>query len=64
MISPELLVSMAKVGFMSPDGRCKTFDAAADGYVRGEAAAWWPSSAPIMPSAMVTRSGPSFAARP
>ncbi|MEW6704987.1 MAG: SDR family NAD(P)-dependent oxidoreductase [Pseudomonadota bacterium] len=36
IIGPELLVSMSKVGFMSPDGRCKTFDAAADGFGRGE----------------------------
>ncbi len=36
MISPELLVSMSKVGFMAPDGRCKTFDASADGFGRGE----------------------------
>jgi acyl transferase domain-containing protein/NADPH:quinone reductase-like Zn-dependent oxidoreductase/acyl carrier protein len=36
MISPELMVSMSKVGFMSPTGRCRTFDSAADGFVRGE----------------------------
>jgi acyl transferase domain-containing protein len=36
MIVPELLVAMSKVGFMAPDGRCKTFDAQADGFGRGE----------------------------
>ena len=36
MITPELMVSMSKVGFMAPDGRCKTFDAQADGFGRGE----------------------------
>nr|WP_294524326.1 type I polyketide synthase [uncultured Rhodopila sp.] len=36
MIAPQLLVSMSKVGFMAPDGRCKTFDAQADGFGRGE----------------------------
>ncbi len=36
MITPELLVSMSKVGFMAPDGRCKSFDALADGFGRGE----------------------------
>ena len=36
MIAPELLVSMSKVGFMAPDGRCKTFDERADGFGRGE----------------------------
>lgn len=36
MVTPELLVSMSKVGFMSPDGRCKTFDERADGFGRGE----------------------------
>ena len=36
MMTPELMVAMSKVGFMAPDGRCKTFDAAADGFGRGE----------------------------
>jgi acyl transferase domain-containing protein/NADPH:quinone reductase-like Zn-dependent oxidoreductase len=36
MITPELMVAMSKVGFMAPDGRCKTFDALADGFGRGE----------------------------
>ncbi|MDX2205387.1 MAG: type I polyketide synthase [Hyphomicrobiaceae bacterium] len=36
MIGPELMVALSKVGFMAPDGRCKPFDAAADGFGRGE----------------------------
>ena len=36
IITPELFVAMTKVGFMAPDGRCKTFDARADGFGRGE----------------------------
>lgn len=36
MITPELFVAMSKVGFMAPDGQCKTFDAAANGFGRGE----------------------------
>ncbi len=36
MVTPELMVALSKVGFMAPDGRCKAFDAAADGFGRGE----------------------------
>lgn len=36
MVTPGLMVSLSKVGFMAPDGRCKTFDAAADGFGRAE----------------------------
>ena len=36
MITPDLMVSMSKLGFMAPDGRCKTFDERADGFGRGE----------------------------
>ncbi len=36
MLSPEVTISLSKWGFMAPDGRCKTFDAKADGFVRGE----------------------------
>ncbi len=36
ILSPEITLALCKAGIMSPDGCCKTFDAAANGYVRGE----------------------------
>lgn len=36
ILSPEATISFSKFGMMAADGRCKTFDARADGYVRGE----------------------------
>lgn len=38
MLHPETTVSMCKGRFLAPDGRCKSFDASADGYARGEGA--------------------------
>ncbi|WP_291328777.1 non-ribosomal peptide synthetase/type I polyketide synthase [Desulfovibrio sp. UCD-KL4C] len=35
-IAPEKHRMMSSAGVMAADGRCKTFDASADGYVRGE----------------------------
>jgi acyl transferase domain-containing protein len=39
MIAPTMTIAESKGGFLASDGRCKTFDAAADGYARGEGAA-------------------------
>jgi len=36
IISPEATINFSKANMLAPDGRCKTFDATADGYVRGE----------------------------
>ena len=36
MLAPYGFVLMSKFRALSPDGRCKTFDAGADGYARGE----------------------------
>ncbi|WP_342422455.1 SDR family NAD(P)-dependent oxidoreductase [Paenibacillus sp. FSL E2-0178] len=34
--APTLHISFSRAGMLSPDGRCKTFDQSANGYVRGE----------------------------
>ncbi|WP_329395186.1 SDR family NAD(P)-dependent oxidoreductase [Streptomyces melanogenes] len=36
IVSPDLHISYSRAGMLSEDGRCKTFAAGADGYVRGE----------------------------
>jgi acyl transferase domain-containing protein/SAM-dependent methyltransferase len=36
ILTPELSICFSSARMMSPDGRCKTFDDAANGYVRGE----------------------------
>ncbi|WP_191062525.1 type I polyketide synthase, partial [Geminicoccus harenae] len=36
VLAPESTIAMTKFGAMAPDGRCKAFDARANGYVRGE----------------------------
>jgi natural product biosynthesis luciferase-like monooxygenase protein len=39
MLAPETMIVLSRTGALAPDGRCKTFDARADGYGRGEGAA-------------------------
>ncbi|KAL9578932.1 MAG: hypothetical protein Q9212_005401 [Teloschistes hypoglaucus] len=36
IFNAESFVSMTELGFLSPSGRCRSFDAAGDGYGRGE----------------------------
>lgn len=36
ILTPQLTITFSRSQMMSPEGRCKTFDADADGYVRGE----------------------------
>ncbi|CRM45429.1 Beta-ketoacyl-acyl-carrier-protein synthase I [Pseudomonas sp. 37 R 15] len=38
ILAPETNLAFAAAGFMSPTGRCQTFSASADGYVRSEGA--------------------------
>ncbi len=39
ILSPEMQVGLSRMNALSPDGRCRTFDAAANGYARGEGCA-------------------------
>lgn len=36
ILSPDMFMPSSELGFLSPSGRCHTFDATADGYGRGE----------------------------
>ncbi|MCC7361296.1 MAG: SDR family NAD(P)-dependent oxidoreductase [Anaerolineales bacterium] len=36
ILTPEPLIALSKAQMLAPDGRCKTFDARANGYARGE----------------------------
>ncbi len=36
MLTPDATITISQLQALSPDGRCKTFDAAADGFGRGE----------------------------
>ena len=36
LLAPEFSITFSKAHMLAPDGRCKTFDAAADGFVRSE----------------------------
>lgn len=36
IISPDTFVHMSTLGFLSPSGKCNSFDSSADGYARGE----------------------------
>ncbi len=36
ILTPEVTIAFSKARMLAPDGRCKTFDASANGFVRGE----------------------------
>ncbi|SHN35289.1 type I polyketide synthase [Rhizobacter sp. OV335] len=36
ILSPDLYIALSHSRMLSPDGKCKTFDASADGFARGE----------------------------
>lgn len=38
ILKPDMTIGMSKASMLSPDGRCKSFDAKANGFVRGEGA--------------------------
>ncbi|OBK36525.1 polyketide synthase [Mycobacterium sp. 1245111.1] len=59
IVGPNTAIAESKSGFLAPDGRCKAFDEAADGYARGEGGA----VVVIKPTAHALRDGDSIYAQ-
>jgi acyl transferase domain-containing protein/NADPH:quinone reductase-like Zn-dependent oxidoreductase/phospholipid N-methyltransferase/acyl carrier protein len=36
ILSPDIFIALSRAHMLAPDGRCKSFDASADGFARGE----------------------------
>ncbi|MBU6399737.1 MAG: SDR family NAD(P)-dependent oxidoreductase, partial [Verrucomicrobia bacterium] len=53
LLSPGTYLAAGQMGVLSPTGRCRTFDASADGYVKGEGVA----ALYLMPLATAQRGG-------
>ena len=64
MASPGLTTVLDRAGAISPDGRSKAFDAAADGYGRGEGCGSWCCAGSPTRCARATGSSPCYAAAP
>ncbi len=64
ILRPEVTINFCQAGMLAPDGRCKTFDAAADGYVRSEGCGVVVLSGCHRRFATATGSWQSSAARP
>ena len=59
ILKPDVTVTLSRAHMMSPDGRCKAFDAAADGFVRAEGCGLGGPEAPIgRAGGMATGSSP------
>ena len=59
MLAPRATIALSRAHMMAADGRCKTFDAAADGFVRGEGLRRRDSEAPLgRPGRRRSRPGP------
>ena len=39
ILNPDMFIHMTQLGFLSTDGRCRSFDASGNGYARGEGVA-------------------------
>jgi len=67
ILAPHVTGILAAAGMLSPDGRCKTLDAAADGYVRTEAV-WalplWSVDTPTASSATAATAAATVRAAP
>lgn len=49
MLLPDIMGAMTRLHFLSPDGKCQSFDHKGNGYARGEGQSRFPLKATIDP---------------